>query len=158
MSPAAPLRTSARPRTSWVPSGAPRSPRPGAGGDNRRGTGRRLRLVSAPPSPRRRLPFAATCAGLLALTLVSLLMLNISLSRGAYQLHELEQRQSALTEEQQALSERLAAEAAPGRLAERAAALGMVRGPNPGLLRLADGAVLGDPAPASAAPPSPAAP
>jgi hypothetical protein len=118
----------------------------------------RLRVVSAPPATRSRVPFAAACAGLLAATLVALLMLNIALSRGAYQVHELEAQRALLSEQQQALSERLAAEAAPGRLAERAAGLGMVTNPNPALLRLSDGAVLGSPAPATAPPPPPATP
>lgn len=140
MSPAAaPLRTS-RPR----PADA--------------GAGPRLRVITAPPSTRRRLPFAASCAALLALTLVALLQLNIALSRGAYELHELEARQALLVEDQQYLAERLAEQASPARLAERAAALGMVTNPNPALLRLEDGVVLGDPQPAAAPPPPPAAP
>lgn len=118
----------------------------------------RLRVVSAPPSTHRRIPFAASCAALLALTLVALLLLNITLARGAYRLHALEQQQDLLKEEQQALSERLAAEAAPGRLAERAAALGMVPNPSPVMLRLEDGVVLGEGVPATAPPPAPAAP
>ena len=122
------------------------------------GGGPRLRVISAPPSTRRRLPFAASCAALLALTLVALLQLNIALSRGAYELHELEARQALLAEDQQYLAERLAEQASPARLAERAAALGMVTNPTPALLRLEDGVVLGDPQPASAPPPPPAAP
>lgn len=142
MSPAAPLRAPGRVRQ---PAAADlRRPAP------------RLRVITAPPSTRRRVPFAASCAALLALTLVALLLLNIALSRGAYQVHELEERQALLAEQQQALSERLAAEAAPGRLAQRAAALGMVPNESPALLRLADGAVLGSPEPATAPPPPPA--
>ncbi|MFP5335224.1 MAG: hypothetical protein ACLGIV_07915 [Actinomycetes bacterium] len=120
----------------------------------RRATGPRLRVVTAPPSPRGAASFAAGCAALLAVTLVALLMLNITLSRGAYQVHELESRRDQLAERQQALEERLAVEAAPGRLADRAAALGMVPNPNPAVLRLEDGAVLGSPAPAPPPPPS----
>lgn len=120
----------------------------------RRAAPPRLRVVTAPPSTRSTVPFAAACAALLAVTLVGLLLLNITLSRGAYQVHEMEARRALLAEREQALSERLAAEAAPARLAERAAALGMVPNPNPAVLRLTDGAVLGAPAPA---PPPPAA-
>jgi hypothetical protein len=129
---------------------APRAPRR---------QGPRLAVV-APPPVRSRGPFALVCAALLAGTLVSLLLLNIALSRGSYREHELEQRRADLADQQQALSERLAAEAAPGRLAQRAAALGMVSNPNPVFLRLSDGAVLGAPTPAPAlpSPPPPAPP
>lgn len=142
MSLATPLRPAARPTRSAQP----------------RRSAPRLRVISAPPSTRRRVPFAASCAALLALTLVALLLLNITLARGAYRVHALEQQQDLLKEEQQGLSERLAAEAAPARLAQRAAALGMVPNPNPAMLRLEDGAVLGEPEPATAPPPAPAAP
>jgi hypothetical protein len=103
-------------------------------------------------------PFAAACVAVLGLTLVALLMLNISLSRGAFELHELEQQQALLADQQQALTEQIAAEASPGRLSEKAAGLGMVPNPNPVFLRLSDGAVLGTPAPATAPPPPPATP
>ena len=145
MSLATPLRPATRPR-GGAAAGRAAEPAP------------RLRVVGAPPSTHRRLPFAASCAALLALTLVALLLLNITLARGAYRLHALEQQQGLLKEQQQALSERLAAEAAPGRLAERAAALGMVPNRTPAMLRLQDGAVLGEPAPATAPPPPPEAP
>jgi len=148
MSPvAAPARTPSAARGVAAPARAPRrAPSP------------RLRVVVAPPSTRSRVPFAVSCAALLVVTLVGLLMLNINLSRGAFQVHELEQRRTLLAERQQALEERLAAEAAPGRLADRATALGMVTNPNPAVLRLSDGAVLGAPAPAPAPPPAVEAP
>jgi hypothetical protein len=119
----------------------------------RRAATPRLKVVAAPPSARSRLPFSAACVGLLGMTLVALLMLNISLSRGAYQVHELELQRALLAEQQQALSGQLAHEASPGRLAERAAGLGMVPNPHPAFVRLSDGAVLGTPTPAP--PPAP---
>ncbi|MFC5998359.1 hypothetical protein ACFP6A_06450 [Quadrisphaera sp. GCM10027208] len=115
----------------------------------RRGAPPRLQVVRAPAGRRRTVPFVAVVAALLASTLVALLMLNIALSRGAFTVHELERRSDLLAEEQQALAERLAVEASPARLAERAAGLGMVPNENPAGLRLEDGAVLGTPAPAA---------
>lgn len=113
----------------------------------------RLRVVEPAPSTRRRLPFAAVCAAVLALGLVALLLTNIALSRGAYDIQALQRESTQLSEQEQELTERLAAQASPGRLSEQAAALGMVAGAEPGFLRLADGAVLGAPAPAVGAPP-----
>jgi hypothetical protein len=145
MSPAAPLRVPG------APGRAPRRPLA------HRSPPVRLKVIAAPPSTRSRVPFAALCGLVLVGTLVTLLMLNIALARGAYQVHELEQRSALLAERQQALSERLAAEAAPGALADRAAALGMVHNPNPAFLRLEDGARLGsaEPAPKPPAPTTP---
>lgn len=115
----------------------------------------RLRVVSPPATSRSRLPYAAACTAVLAVTLVALLMMNIALSRTSFAVHELEQQRALLVEQEQALSEQLALEGSPGRLAERARALGMVPNPQPAFVRLSDGAVLGSPEPA-VAPESPA--
>ena len=112
----------------------------------------RLRVVAAPPPTRHRLPFAAACAALLVVSLLGLLVLNISLSRGAYRVHELQQRSTALAEQEQLLGEQLAAHAAPAQLAVQARQLGMVPGTSPGFIRLSDGAILGAPEPAPAVP------
>ncbi|HZI96582.1 MAG TPA: hypothetical protein VFD41_03545 [Actinomycetales bacterium] len=114
----------------------------------------RLRVVAPPRSTRRRLPFAAACAGILALCLVGLLLLNIALTRGAYDVDSLRREAALLSEREQALTERLAAEASPQALSARAIALGMVPSTNPAFIRLADGAILGVPQPAEA-PPTP---
>lgn len=118
----------------------------------------RLRVVEAPRLPRSPLPFAALCAAVLALGLVTVLMLNIRLSSGSYEVHELEARSALLSEQREALSEELDARSSPQALSARATALGMVVNPSPAFVRLADGAVLGvpEPAPAAPAPPAPA--
>ncbi len=115
----------------------------------------RLRVVEAPRLPRSPLPFAALCAAVLVLGLVTVLMLNIKLSSGSYEVHELEARSALLSEQREALSEQLDARGSPQALSARATALGMVVNPSPAFVRLADGAVLGVPEPASA-PPAPA--
>ena len=132
MSVTAPTTTSPARRSS-----APRIPSP------------RLRVVP-PPSTRRRLPFAAVCAAVLAMSLLGLLMLNISLTRGAYDVNSLQREATLLGEREQTIAEQLAGQAAPQRLADRAAELGMVPSTNPAFIRLSDGAILGVPQPAQA--------
>ena len=109
-----------------------------------------LRVVAPPPATRRRLPFAATCAAILVSSLIGLLLLNIALTRGAYDVQALRSQATLLSEREQALAERLATEAAPARLSERATELGMVPSTSPAFIRLSDGAVLGVPQPAEA--------
>ncbi len=110
-----------------------------------------LRLV---PAPRRRraarAPFVVMVLGLLAGGLVGLLLLNTVLAQGAFTVSDLKKRVSALTDQEQALLQVVAAEQAPQKLATRALALGMVPSTNPAFIRLSDGAVLGVPAPGRA--------
>jgi hypothetical protein len=115
----------------------------------------RLRVVTQPPAQRSRLPFVVGCITLLMVSLIGLLVLNISLSRGAYRVHDLEVKASRLAEQQQALGEEVATRAAPAQLSIEARRLGMVPGTSPAFLRLSDGAILGSPQPAQAAPPPP---
>lgn len=110
----------------------------------------RLRVVEAPRLPRSPLPFAALCAAVLALGLVTVLLLNIRLSSGSYEVHELEARSALLSEQREALAEQLDARSSPQALTSQATALGMVVNPSPAFVRLSDGAVLGVPEPAPA--------
>jgi hypothetical protein len=112
----------------------------------------RLRVVAPPASTGGRLPFAAACIALLTLSLIGLLMLNISLSRGSYEVHALQQRAAQLAEREQELGEQLAGRAAPAQLSQQARELGMVPGTAPAFIRLSDGAVLGSPTPATEVP------
>jgi hypothetical protein len=100
------------------------------------------------------LPFAAACTAILVLSLLGLLLLNIALTRGAYDVQSLQGHATLLGEHEQALAERLAAQAAPGQLSQRATEMGMVASTSPAFIRLSDGAVLGVPQPAQA-PPAP---
>lgn len=107
--------------------------------------------LQAVPTVRRRplgrTPFAFLIGGLLVAGLVSLLMLNTALAQGAFIIDHLQTRSGQLTDQEQALDEQLAGEESPARLAARAAALGMVPGTNPAFIRVADGTILGVPAP-----------
>jgi hypothetical protein len=110
-----------------------------------------LRIVSAPEHLRSRASLVAACIALLGVGLVGLLVLTVSLGRGAYEMGELRRTTTQLAEQRQALEEQIAAEQAPQALAARARALGMVPAPNVAMIRSSDGAVLGTPKAAAAA-------
>lgn len=105
----------------------------------------RLRLVTTPVHVRARSRAVVGSVGLLVAGLIGLLLLNVSLERGAYQLRSSEQEIAQLQEQRQALQEDLAALQAPQNLAGAAEELGMVRNPNAAFVRSADGQVLGVP-------------
>lgn len=90
-----------------------------------------------------------TVGGLFAI-LVTQLLLSIVVSDGAYQISALQQQQKELTRDQQTLAEELQVLESPQHLAANAEQLGMVTNSNTAYLRLSDGAVLGNPAPAVA--------
>jgi cell division protein FtsL len=110
----------------------------------------RLAVVRGGPTHAPRVPFAALVLTVLALGLVGLLVLNTTLQQGAFYARDLEARAQTLTEQRQALQLRVAELREPQRVAEKAAALGMVPNPSPAFLRLSDGEVLGRPNPAGA--------
>src|SRR3954447_1437413 len=100
----------------------------------------RLRVVA--PAPRRSAGgLALLSVGLLGFGLLVLLLLNISIGKGAYALTELQQQQRELAENKQALAEQVQQESAPQELARRARHLGMVPAPNTAFVRLPDGRV-----------------
>ncbi|GAA3626414.1 hypothetical protein GCM10022223_49590 [Kineosporia mesophila] len=114
----------------------------------------RLRVV---PAPRRsRTGLALLCVGLLGAGLLALLLLNISIGKGAYELTGLQQKQRELADQQQSLTEQVESQGAPGKLAGKAKKLGMVPAPNPAFLDPDNGSVKGEPeaatSPASAEP------
>jgi hypothetical protein len=121
----------------------------------------RLRVVPAGHA-RTRVRLVLLCVALLTGGLVLLLMLNISLSRGAYELYRGQAQLSRLEEQRQATEEDLLAQQAPQELAARARRLGMVPAPNVAFVRLDDGRVLGTPTaaprPTHAPAPAPTAP
>ncbi len=112
----------------------------------------RLRVVTVPGHTRPRAGLAVVCLALLVAGLVGLLLLNVSLERGAYVLRDQQVRSDQLRERQQALREELQQLQAPQSLARRAEALGMVPSSNVAFKRLSDGRVLGVPGRAAAAP------
>jgi len=117
----------------------------------------RLRVV-APTRRRSATGLAMLCVGLLGGGLLVLLLLNISIGKGAYALTELQTQQRQLADDQQALAEQVEAVSAPQQLAAAARELGMVPAPNAVFVRLPDGTVEGKPVTAQAPPkPSPKA-
>jgi hypothetical protein len=102
-----------------------------------------LRVVPPPRVRAPRAPFVLLVVGLLIAGLVAMLMLNTALAQGAFQINDLRQQGTGLSDEQDALQRKLADERRPGVLADRARALGLVPAGAPTFLRLPDGAVLG---------------
>jgi len=111
----------------------------------------RLRVVAPAPAGNRA-GLALLVVVLLAGGLLSLLFLNIALSRGAYQLSDAQAEQHKLVERQQALQEEIEAAGAPQHLAKRARELGMVPAPNAAFVEVPKGKVLGGPEEAKAPP------
>lgn len=112
------------------------------------GTGRRVARLGS--STARRTPFVAVVVTMLALGLVGQLLLNTSLQRGSFRLHEMQSDSADLAETVQVLEQELAARESPAELAARARLLGMVPGGAPVFLTLANGSVRGTPTPAPA--------
>lgn len=106
------------------------------------------------PSSAARTPFVLLVVVLLGGGLISLLLLNSALNQGSFQLNELKDRTTELTDEEQALQRDVDDYAAPDALERRARELGMVPGGSPAFLG-PDGKVLGEPSEASAPKPTP---
>jgi hypothetical protein len=87
--------------------------------------------------------FAALCMTLLCAGLVGLLMLNTAMAEGSFTLHNLQSTSGELADTQDALTQAIDAQRAPGNLASRATRLGMVPADSAAFLRLSDGKVLG---------------
>jgi hypothetical protein len=134
---AAAARPLARPAVRPAPGVRPRPQAP------------RLKVV-APARSGSRTGLALLAVALLAGGLITLLMLNISLSRGSYQLSDAKTEQRKLEERRQALQEQIQAASAPQRLASRARDLGMVPAPNTAFVEVPSGKVRGKPAAAEA--------
>jgi hypothetical protein len=113
--------------------------------------------VVAPLPTQSRGGLAALAAGLLTVGLLALLMINIDLGKGAFELTALQRERAQLVEQRQALQEQIETNQAPQRLAAMARSLGMVPAPNTAFLQLPDGRVIGEEA-AAPAPVRPATP
>ena len=94
-----------------------------------------LALVRTLPA-RRRAPFAIFCLGVLAAALLGVLVLNISVSTGQYELVQLRNEQLSLQKQNQDLTQRAQNYEAPQNLAARAAELGMVASTSKGQIDL----------------------
>jgi len=106
-----------------------------------------LSVVRSAPR-KRRAPFVVMCFALLAVALVSVLVLNISVSTSQYQLVELRSKQSTLTKQNQDLTQQVQNFEAPQNLAAKAADLGMVPSTVKGQIDLSTLAVTGKATPA----------
>ncbi|WP_026552901.1 hypothetical protein [Arthrobacter sp. H20] len=101
---------------------------PETGGESSKQVRTPLSLVSAGPV-RRRIPFAVFSMTALVGALVTVLMLNISVSSSQYELVDLRNQQIALNQENQALTQQMEDLQAPQNLAAEARELGMVASP-----------------------------
>ncbi len=108
----------------------------------------RLKVVRAPVHARTRAPFVILCMAILASALLGALVLNTSMAQGEYERYALQTRLAQSAQAQQQMRSQLEAASAPAQLAASATALGMVPTASGAYLRLADGAVLGNPVPA----------
>jgi hypothetical protein len=106
-----------------------------------------LSVVRTAPA-RRRAPFAIFCLGVLAAALITVLVLNIAVSTGQYQLVQLRSQQQGLEKQNQELAQRVQNYEAPQNLAARAAQLGMVASTSKGQIDLTTLLVTGKPKPA----------
>jgi hypothetical protein len=86
-------------------------------------------------------PFVVLCVGIIVAALVFVLLLNTTMASGAYQARDLTIESVQLQEARAELLMELDARAAPQRLAERAAELGMARAGEVGFISLAQGTV-----------------
>jgi hypothetical protein len=105
-----------------------------------------LRIVS-PLRPERasRGVFALVVVGMLILGMIVVLLINTALSQGAFTVSELQGQQTALAQQEQALSQVVAAAGAPDALEKSARAMGMVPSQTPVFIKVPSGKVLGQP-------------
>ncbi|NKX52708.1 hypothetical protein HER39_19460 [Arthrobacter deserti] len=108
-----------------------------------------LALVAG-TSGRKRVPFALFCFAVLVAALGCVLMLNISVSGGQYEIVELRGQQVSLEQQNEKLTQQLENNRAPQNLAAEAARLGMVLSPSVGSIDLEKMKVVGQPKAADA--------
>ncbi len=106
----------------------------------------------APGRSRPRLVYAVVAISGAALIVAAQLLLSVAVTHGAYEIDALQAEQTELSRTHQQVAEELDRVESPQFLAANAESLGMVQTADPVYLRLSDGAVLGEPVPAAAAP------
>ncbi len=116
-----------------------------------------LRVVTPVASRAPRAPFVFFSMLVVGAGLVSLLVLNTVVAQDAFTLHDLDRNAAVLAEREQKLNQEVAALEAPGAVAQRARALGLVQAGDPAFI-LPNGHVLGSAVPATAPPPPPPPP
>ncbi|CAL8897442.1 hypothetical protein KVA01_13770 [Kocuria varians] len=110
---------------------------PGSGVGHRRP----LSVVPRRAGGRSRVSTGVMCALALAAALVGILLLNIQITQGQYELTDLTGQERALSQENEALTQDIEANSAPQNLAARANDLGMVSAKEVGSVDLASGSV-----------------
>ena len=138
------IGNTARALSSFGPAG-----RPDPDGDHSARTRTPLSLVVSPPS-KRRAPFAIFCFLTLVAALAVVLVLNISVSSGQYELVQLRNHQAELLKSNQDLAQQVQNAQAPQNLVSKATDLGMVASSSMGQIDLDTMAVSGNPKPAAA--------
>ncbi|MCZ2402354.1 hypothetical protein IV498_03945 [Paenarthrobacter sp. Z7-10] len=124
--------------------------RPGTDGQETARVRTPLSLVAGTPR-RRRTPFVVFCFLTLVAALMTVLVLNISVSSGQYQLVQLTGQQADLLKANQDLTQQVQNAEAPQNLVAKAAELGMVSSNSMGQINLKTMAISGSPKPATAA-------
>ncbi|MEP7161589.1 MAG: hypothetical protein ABI746_10865 [Dermatophilaceae bacterium] len=111
----------------------------------RRPTPQQPRLILVSPVPRRHgnLPFLLLCSFVLAAGLVLVLLLNMALSEGSYEMHRLQGEAALAADQASDVQAKLDVTSHPSALAQRATKLGMVPASSSMFLSLPDGTVLG---------------
>ncbi|MBG6085626.1 hypothetical protein [Zhihengliuella flava] len=106
---------------------------------------RRRTVLSIVPAVtrNRRLPFLLMCVAFLIAALTSVLLLNIQVSSGQYELVKLRSAQTSLVQENEALTQEVQYLEAPQNIASKAAELGMVPAGNVAAIDLSTGEVSG---------------
>jgi hypothetical protein len=113
---------------------------------------RRLRAVSAARHTRSRAGLVVACVALLVLGLVGLLLLDVSLERGAYDLRDQNQRAEQLRELAQKYRSEIIEQEAPQNLEEKSRRAGMVPAAGAPVFVQPNGRTIGVPKRAVAAP------
>lgn len=115
----------------------------------------RLAVIEGFAGRRSAIPFALLVLAVLGIGLLALLMLNTAMDEDSVRMQQAQQRQAALTDREQQLSQQLSGLSAPSALASQAAALGLVPNPQPAFINPTTGAVLGTASPAPTPSPVP---
>ena len=110
----------------------------------------RLTVVPRRASRAARVPFVTLVSLLLVGGVVGLLLFNTSMQQASFTTTAMEQQAALLDAREQSLQMDLEKLRDPQRVAVQARAIGMVPPSSPAFLRLSDGRVLGNPAPALA--------
>lgn len=102
--------------------------------------------AAARPRARSRTPFVLLLVGLLGGGLVCLLLINTTLAEGSFQITAMQQKNAALTQQEQALQQETARLASPASIAARARQLGMQPAGRLRFINLKDGRIENAPA------------